>query len=233
MEIFFFKIFPIVNIIVLSYYLILLNKWNTFFKKTLVLVYITINLTYILWLEFYQFFYILNWYGEIMWLFDMDDRIWYAESVFKRTRLLNNYTTICIIAKFWHIVFIYVYWIFFLLRFYETKEVTYVGVSSNLQNFIILYIISWLLMYPWLKFIGKRFLLKNHSSLREYRIHFWNGFRSDFFVFFPNGSFFDNELKFYFRDKFPYMYQALLSESPFLNQKQHFLMKIVLNWIFI
>jgi len=44
------------------------------------------------------------------------------------------------------------------LRINEIERVRYTLLAANLQNFIILYIMSWLYMYPWLKFLGRKYL---------------------------------------------------------------------------
>lgn len=181
---FIFKSYFVFLIIILSYITLISIKWNIFSKTALYLLSITAILTYVVWLEFYQFFYIINWYGEATWFFDIEDKLWYSESVYKRTRIINHYITICTIAKFWHIIFIYIYWVFFLLRALEAKHVNYVLFSTNLQNFIILYIMNWVLMYPWFKFVNRRFLTKTHSSLKEFRTQYMYSFFYDFFTFY-------------------------------------------------
>ena len=60
---------------------------------------------------------------------------------------------ILFLLKFWHIIFIFACWIFFLLRANELETITYPLYSFNVQNFIILFIMTWLFMYPWAKFM--------------------------------------------------------------------------------
>jgi len=62
------------------------------------------------------------------------------------------------ILKFWHIVFIFGFWIFFVLRSLEIGRIRYPIFSANLQNFIILYLFAWVNMYPWLKFILRKYM---------------------------------------------------------------------------
>lgn len=181
---FIFKLFPVFLIIILCYTTLVSIKWNTFSKTVSYLFAITAILTYVVWLEFYQFFYVINWYGEITWFFDLEDKLWYSDNLFRRTRIINHYITICTIAKFWHIVFIYIYWVFFLIRALESKHVNYVLFSTNLQNFIILYIMNWVLMYPWFKFLNRRFLTKTHSSLKEFHVQYIYSFFYDLFLFY-------------------------------------------------
>jgi hypothetical protein len=201
---FLFRAFFVFLILILCYNLLICAKWNTFTKLCNFFILITVLLTYVVWLEFYQFFYTINWYGEIIWLFDLDDKVWYAESAFKRARITNHYVTICIIAKFWHIVFIYIFWVFFLLRTLEQGKVSYLLLSANFQNFLILYIMNWLLMYPWFKFIFRKFLTINHKSFHEFREFIVNGFFFDFFLFFKNFFKNSNNFKYFQIKKFFY-----------------------------
>lgn len=109
---FLIKLLPSVSIILLGYYLQITLKWNLFNKQNTVMLLITLLLLYILWLEFYQFFHILSFFGNINWLFDYDEYIWTLELDTRRTRLANNYVSICLFAKFWHFVFIFLFWVF-------------------------------------------------------------------------------------------------------------------------
>ena len=157
-KLFFPKLF-LNTILVISGYLLLLNiKWNIFRKNIPFILFITVLLTYMLWSEFYQIFHISNFYANLFWNYDIDEKVWSLESDLRRTRILNHYIMILYILKFWHIVFIYLFWIFFVLRANELDRTRYPIYSANYQNFIILYIMSWLFMYPWLKFILKKLL---------------------------------------------------------------------------
>ena len=86
-----------------------------------------------------------------MWKFNEDSCCWFLENEFKRTRIQNHFLTICLIAKFWHVVFAAYFWLFFVIRGLELNRLRFPLLSSNLQNFILVYILSWLYMFPWLK----------------------------------------------------------------------------------
>lgn len=47
---------------------------------------------------------------------------------------------------------------FFVLRVNELGRVRYPLLVANVQNFIIIYIMSWAYMYPWLKFVFRKYL---------------------------------------------------------------------------
>lgn len=157
-KLFILKLFPIVLLILLTYFLLVSLKWNILNKYVLFLLVLTLNLTYIVWLEFYQFIHVLNFYGNLNWIYDLDEHVWVLEQEPRRTRIVNHYVMLMFILKFWHIVFIYGFWIFFVLRALEIGRIRYVLLSANFQNFIILYIFAWVFMYPWFKFFFKNFL---------------------------------------------------------------------------
>lgn len=155
---FFLKLFPSVILIVITYLLLVSLKWNLYSKHSIWLLFLTFFLTYIVWLEFYQFFHVVNFYGNLNWIYDVDEHTWSLEQEPRRTRIVNHYINLLFILKFWHIVFIYGFWIFFVLRCWETKRIRYPLLAANYQNFIILYIFTWVFMYPWFKFFFRRFL---------------------------------------------------------------------------
>lgn len=148
---FLLKVFPMVMVILLTYFLIISLKWNSFSKISFLLNIITFILFYILWSEFYQFYSIVSYYGNLVWKFNEDSCCWFLENEFKRTRIQNHFLTICLIAKFWHVVFAAYFWLFFVIRGLELNRLRFPLLSSNLQNFILVYILSWLYMFPWLK----------------------------------------------------------------------------------
>lgn len=183
---FLYKAFLVVTLIILTQFLLVQLKFNKLFLHNNILAICTFVLTYIVWIEFYQFFYTINWYGEAVWVFDLEDKVWYAESIFKRARIVNHYLTICIIAKFWHIIYIYIFWVFFILRVLEKNKISYTLLSVNLQNFLILYIMNWIFMYPWLKYILRKFLTYNHQSFYEFRNFVFFGFFNDLILFYTS-----------------------------------------------
>jgi len=155
---FLIKIFPSTVLIIASYFILLSLKWNTFSKSNLLCFLITALLGYILWQEFYQFFHLMSFYGNLAWVYDVEDHLWGLEVEFRRTRITNHYLTICLVAKFWHLVFVVIFWMFFVTKCLEVGRIRYPMFSANHQNFIIVYLMSWAYMYPWFKFIWKKFL---------------------------------------------------------------------------
>nr|QBI37904.1 Ymf68 [Tetrahymena rostrata]QGS65283.1 Ymf68 [Tetrahymena rostrata] len=225
---FLIKLLPSVSIILLGYYLQITLKWNLFNKQSTILFLITIILLYILWLEFYQFFHILSFYGNISWLYDYDEYIWTLEIDTRRTRLANNYISICLFAKFWHFVFITVFWIFFVLRINELGRIRYPLLVANVQNFIIIYIMSWAYMYPWLKFIFRKYLDV------PYYWFFTNGRKLGIRVFFTDlklffygitSNLFNFNINFIKFDKYPFYYWINASNMTDFNQYRKFIIR--------
>lgn len=155
---FLIKIFPSTLLIICSYFILLSLKWNVFSKSNFLCLLVTAVLGYIMWQEFYQFFHLMSFYGNLNWVYDVEEHLWNLEVEFKRTRITNHYVTICLVAKFWHLVFVFIFWMFFVIRCLEIGRIRYPLFSANYQNFIIVYIMSWVYMYPWFKFIFKKFL---------------------------------------------------------------------------
>lgn len=151
-KIFIFKCILIVSLITYSYLVMLNLKWNHFNKNLFLLTIITILLIYLLWVEFYQIYWVSNFYANFSWLYDFEESIWSLEWDARRTRILNHYIMVLFLLKFWHIVFIFGCWIFFLLRSTELDTITYPLFSFNYQNFIILFLMMWLFMYPWFRY---------------------------------------------------------------------------------
>jgi hypothetical protein len=230
-RIFFLKIFPNVYLIFLSYFLLVSLNYTNFKKQNIIIISITLLLLFFVWLEFYQFFHIINFYANLNWVFDFEDYIWNLEVEFRRSRMSNNYVALCLIAKFWHLIFIFVFWVFFILRVNEITRIRYPFYSANCQNFIILYIMSWLFMYPWLKFFFRGLLdinflwflnntnkISNRLFINDLKLFYFN-------IFFLNKSIysFDNYDFFYLFD-----YTNLLVNS----WKKHFIKTSILENIF-
>lgn len=150
-KLFIFKCILVVSLITYSYLLLLNLKWSTFNKNILNLAFITVLLLYLVWTEFYQIYWVSNFYANFSWLYDVDESVWSLEFDGRRTRILNHYVMVLFLLKFWHIVFIFGCWVFFLLRSNELEVITYPLYSFNFQNFIILFLMMWLFMYPWFR----------------------------------------------------------------------------------
>jgi hypothetical protein len=156
-KLFLLKLFPLTLLIIFTYFLILSLKWNTFSKTNYLCLVITVLLFYVVWMEFYQFFHVISFYGNLTWVYDIEEHLWNLESEWRRTRVSNHFVSICFMAKFWHIVFVFIFWLFFIFRGLEVSRLHYPLLSANFQNFTIIYVLGWVYMYPWLKYAVKKF----------------------------------------------------------------------------
>lgn len=159
----------LVIVIISIIYYNLIRKKDLSFAKSGVFILLSsilyLNLTY---LEFYQFYYTVSFYNPVLWMFDYDSNKWlidYETSQTKRTRVLLHFITICLVAKFWHFIFIAVFWLFSVTRWIQLDNVSYQLLGSNLQNSIILYLLNWVLMFPWIKFSFRKFTYRHYKWL--------------------------------------------------------------------
>ncbi len=187
-KIFIFKCVLVVSLITYSYIFLLNLKWSNFNKNILPLTVITVLLLYLLWLEFYQIYWVSNFYANFTWLYDFEEAIWSLEWDARRTRILNHYVMVLFLLKFWHIVFIFAGWVFFLLRSNELDVVTYPLFSFNFQNFIILFIMMWLFMYPWFRHTFHWLAeIPYHWFYVDIHASFFKVFVYDAYTFYYNG----------------------------------------------
>lgn len=157
----------LIIVFILNFSLIRLKEISTI--KTLFLLLITsVVYFYLTYVEFYQFYYTISHYNPTVWLFDYEFSKWYIDletTQTKRTRILLHFITICLIAKFWHFVFILSFWIFSVSKWLQTRQVTFQLLGANLQNAVILYLLNWILMYPWIKVAFRKFLFRHYKWL--------------------------------------------------------------------
>lgn len=230
---FLLKIFPIIILIVSSYLLIITTKWGLYNKQSLLLIILTFFLSYLVWLEFYQFFHVVNFYGNLNWIYDIDDHTWSLELEPRRTRIVNHYVMLLFILKFWHIVFIYGFWIFFVLRCWETKRIRYPLLSANFQNFIILYIFAWVFMYPWFKFYFRKFLDTPYywfyiNNRRLFFRIFFNDIKLFYYGLFYFKDYNLNFLNFFKTNPF-YYWKIMENSNNYDNYRKHIIKDRIIN----
>ena len=233
---FLLKLLPLTFLIIISYIFLVSVKWTIFSKNILFLFLLTGVLIYVIWLEFYQFFHILNFYGNLFWVYDIDDHTWTLENEPRRTRISNHYVSLLMILKFWHIVLIFVFWIFSLLRWLETKRVRYPLLSANLQNFIILYFFAWVSMYPWFKFYYRKLLdipyywFYTNNHLYGFRV-IWNDIKLVWYGLF---NLLESSTSYLFTKTPFYYWFSFNSELGFYGFKKHFIKdQIIKSLIFV
>jgi len=141
-----------------SFIIILNNNYLTYYQNILMLSFITIIIFYTLYIETYQFVYIILKFSEKEWIFDEIEKIWILEFEQNIFRVKQQYFILCLIAKFWHFIFIFISWFFFIIKCFEINKINYTLMGFNVQNLIILYILNLLCLIQWVKYISKKFL---------------------------------------------------------------------------
>jgi hypothetical protein len=151
------------NIIILSivifimYFTIIRLNSNSWEQLSLNLIFISIFIFFSFFIETYQFYYVISVFNERVWSLNEDDNIWSVETDNPILRTKTQYFLVCLIAKYWHFLFIFISWIFFLIKSFERKKITYVFFGSNLQNVILLFVLNLACYVQWLKWIYRRF----------------------------------------------------------------------------
>jgi len=144
--------------IYLSYILILQNNYLNYYQNILFLSLISLIIIYTLYIESYQFVYIITYYTDKNWNFDSTSQLWVLELEQNNIRVKQQYFILCLIAKYWHFIFIFISWIFFLVKCFEINKINYVLLGYNVQNLLILYILNIFCLIQWAKWLSKKFL---------------------------------------------------------------------------
>jgi hypothetical protein len=144
--------------IYLSFILILNNNFLNHYQNVLLLLLISLIIFYTLFIETYQFVYIMTTFSEKNWIFDDTCQTWILEFEQSNLRVKQQYFIVCLVAKYWHFIFIFVSWFFFLIRCLESNKINYVLMGYNIQNLIILYVLNLFCLVQWIKWASKKFL---------------------------------------------------------------------------
>ena len=127
-------------------------------NQAIVLVIIlSFGVFYLFYLESYQVYYILTAFNDLNWIFNEETNSWTIELESIKVRTKHYYFTLCVIAKFWHFIFIFFAWLFFLAKTLETKTITFALLGFNYQNLLILFVLNLLCYCNWVKFVFRRF----------------------------------------------------------------------------
>lgn len=169
---FFINLFKIILLIFGFNILLLAVKYNTFF----------IYLSYILFLgllnvlldDFSQFYTLHQFYQYHSWKYELDVMVWELESAELKFRTGLHYFYILGFLKFWHTLFIVVFFIFFENFTFFTKQITYNTIAATLQNLYFLLFFS---------FILKILFLKYFMNLTFESVYYW---------FYVNNHFYSN-----------------------------------------
>ena len=105
-----------------------------------------------------QFVYTISHYTDKNWNFDSNTQLWILELEQNNIRVKQQYFILCLIAKYWHFIFIFISWIFFLVKCFEINKINYVLLGYNVQNLLILYVLNIFCLVQWIKWLTKKFL---------------------------------------------------------------------------
>ncbi len=141
-----------------SFILILNNNYLNYFQNIILLTLVSLIVFYMLYVESYQFVYIITLFSEKNWLFDETNQLWILEFEINNLRVKQQYFILCLIAKYWHFIFIFISWFFFLIKCFEINKINYNMLGYNIQNLLILYILNLFCLIQWVKILFKKFL---------------------------------------------------------------------------
>lgn len=152
-----------VNIVLLSvviyfmYFTLLRINSNSWTQLNLYLMVISIFVFFSFFLETYQFYYVISSFNERLWMFNEEENLWMIDIENPILRTKHQYLFVCLIAKYWHFLFIFLSWVFFLIKSFERRKITYVLFGANLQNMVLLYVLNFACYIQWFKWLYRRF----------------------------------------------------------------------------
>lgn len=141
-----------------SFILILNNNYLNYYQNILLLSLISLIVFYMLYIETYQFVYIITLFTDKNWIYDDLNQLWVLEFEQNNLRVKQQYFILCLIAKYWHFIFIFISWFFFVIKCFEINKINYVLMGYNVQNLLILYILNLFCLIQWVKWLFKKFL---------------------------------------------------------------------------
>lgn len=144
--------------IYLGFILIFNLNYLIFYQNILLLTSISLIIFYTLYIESYQFIYIINIFSDKEWNFDEEDQSWSLEIEENNLRVKQQYFILCLIAKYWHFIFIFISWFFFYIKSLELGFISITMLGYNIQNLLVLYVLNFMCLIQWAKFIFKKFL---------------------------------------------------------------------------
>lgn len=127
------------------------------FQSLCILLFISVGVFYLFFVESYQIYYVFNGFSDLVYVYDEEQSSWALEIESLKLRTKQYYFVMCVIAKFWHFIFIFFSWIFFLLKSLETQKITHNLLSFNYQNLLILFVLNLLCYCNWIHFLFRRF----------------------------------------------------------------------------
>ena len=147
----------------LSFFLIININSLIYFQSISIILAISAIITYMLYVESYQFVYIISLFADKEWIFEETQNIWILEIEQNNLRVKQQYFILCLIAKYWHFIFIFISWFFFIIKSIEINSISITMLGYNTQNLLILYILNLFCLVQWVKILIKKFLEITYS----------------------------------------------------------------------
>lgn len=144
-------------IILVLYTLIMLNQFFAWNQLNVMILITTVYILKLFFIESYQFYYLLSTFYETTWVLNEDGNTWNMQLENPKYRTKLYYYSMCLIAKYWHFIFIFLSWIFFVIKSFEQKHISITMLALMYQNFLILYVLNLLCYVQWFKWIFRRF----------------------------------------------------------------------------
>jgi hypothetical protein len=181
------------NLILLSFaiYLSFILMYNLnylqFSQNLIILLSILMIVFYSLYIESYQFVYIISLFGDKSWIFEDISQSWILEVEQNNIRVKQQYFVYCLVAKYWHFIFIFISWFFFFIKSLEIKKISYTMLGYNTQNLLILYVLNLMCLIQWAKYGSKKFLEITYYWFHiQYDEKFFNQFILELFNILSN-----------------------------------------------
>lgn len=150
-------------IIYLCLILIVNLNYKTYYQNILLLMFISLCVFYTLYIESYQFVYVFSLLQNRVWTFDDTDQTWSFENEQNNIRTKQQYFILCLVGKYWHFIFIFISWFFFLIKSLEVNKINITLLSYNTQNIVILYWLNLICLIQWVKVFYKKFFELSYS----------------------------------------------------------------------
>jgi len=200
-----YKNLVLLNIAIwLSFFLLLSINYYIYFQNLLILIIIFLIIVYMLYIESYQFVYIISTFVDKEWIFDEIQNLWVLEIEQNNLRVKQQYFVLCLIAKYWHFIFIFISWSFFLVKSLEVKNISITILGFNTQNLIILSVLNLLCLVQWIKIFFKKFLEITYSwFFIEYDEKFFITLLYEFYTILNNFFSLNKNFLISFRDIIP------------------------------
>jgi hypothetical protein len=147
----------IVLVLFILFFLLVNFSTLVFYQYLIMLIFCFFLLDYIFLLETYQFYYIITLISETRWVFNEELNLW--EFVHESINLRNKkqYFLFILILKYWHFLFIFISFMFFLSKSFESRRISYSLLVFNIQNLLILLFLNMCLNIQFAKFFLLRF----------------------------------------------------------------------------